>query len=116
MGLALKSCENKEELEKAVYSLAKRMSSVPKNQLWFNKLVINMVAEQMGNIKNAQTLASILDGASRHTPEGISFQKMAETYGFKKAVTQRDSGVDLNDVPFDGLGINDIKPELRSKL
>ncbi|PIK49062.1 putative enoyl-CoA hydratase domain-containing protein 3, mitochondrial-like [Apostichopus japonicus] len=49
------------------------------------------VAEQMG-LFQAQRLATLLDGMTRHSPEGVAFQKYAMEHGFKKAVKLRDSG------------------------
>lgn len=41
---------------------------------------------------NTQRLATLLDGMSRHTPEGVAFQTRAREVGFKQAVLERDSG------------------------
>ena len=94
IGLAMKCYDNKDLLYKQANKLALRISGVPSNQLWFNKLVINSFAESTsGSINNLQALASLLDGASRHTPEGIAFQKYAQEHGFKEAIKMRDYGM-----------------------
>jgi enoyl-CoA hydratase len=37
-------------------------------------------------------LATLFDGVARHSPEGRQFKAVAEKYGFKHAVHQRDHG------------------------
>jgi enoyl-CoA hydratase len=84
------------ELDAAVDRLALRMASVPKNQLLMQKLVINQAYENMG-LASTQLLATLLDGAARHTPEGLAFKARAEAVGFKQAVQERDSGAPIGD-------------------
>lgn len=71
--------------------LAARMASVPINQLAMQKLVINQASEQTGMMQT-QRLATIFDGITRHSPEGINFKTRAEAVGWKQAVTERDEG------------------------
>jgi len=78
-------------LEVTVDKLVQRMAAIPKNQLMMQKLVINKAYENLG-LTSIQTLAILLDGISRHTPEGCAFKKRAEEVGFKTAVLERDSG------------------------
>jgi enoyl-CoA hydratase len=40
-------------------------------------------------------LATVFDGITRHTPEGLWFKRYAEEHGFPAAVEWRDSGRDL---------------------
>ncbi|ELT89301.1 hypothetical protein CAPTEDRAFT_127607 [Capitella teleta] len=80
-----------EDLDSAVDSFVERIISVPTNQLFFQKQVINQVIEQMG-LLNTQRLATVFDGMSRHTPEGVAFHQRMQEIGFKKAVQERDSG------------------------
>lgn len=68
-----------------------RMVTVPKNQLWYQKAVVNHVIEQQG-LLSAQRLSTIFDGMSRHSSEGITFQKRCMDVGFKQAVQERDGG------------------------
>ncbi len=82
-----------EKLDEAVDSFVARMTAVPTNQLFFQKQVINNAVEQMG-LFQSQRLATLFDGMSRHTPEGVAFQERVHKVGFKKAVQERDQGVD----------------------
>src|SRR5690606_33527829 len=78
-------------LEQSVRSLAERIGSVPRGQLTMQKLVVNQVLESMG-LAQAQTLATLLDGITRHNPEGMWFRRYAQLHGYKDAVAWRDSG------------------------
>jgi enoyl-CoA hydratase len=82
------------DLDAAVDRLAQRMAGVPKNQLMMQKLLINQAYENMG-LATTQMLATLLDGAARHTPEGLAFKARAEAVGFKQAVQERDSGTPI---------------------
>ncbi|MEP3637602.1 MAG: crotonase/enoyl-CoA hydratase family protein [Paracoccaceae bacterium] len=91
MGLILKTVPS-EDLDKAVEDMADRMSSVPINQLAMQKLVINQAIEATG-LMNTQRLATIFDGITRHSPEGLNFKARSEDVGWKQAVDERDRGV-----------------------
>ncbi|MEO9515797.1 MAG: crotonase/enoyl-CoA hydratase family protein [Paracoccaceae bacterium] len=91
MGLILKAVPS-EDLDKAVEDMADRMSSVPINQLAMQKLVINQAVEATG-LMNTQRLATIFDGITRHSPEGLNFKARSEDVGWKQAVDERDRGV-----------------------
>ncbi|KAJ8039003.1 putative enoyl-CoA hydratase, mitochondrial [Holothuria leucospilota] len=90
MGLVLEAVPA-DKLDETVQKLADRMKTVPANQLFFQKQVVNQVAEQMG-LFQAQRLSSLFDGMTRHSPEGLAFQKYSLAHGFKNAVKLRDSG------------------------
>ncbi|AVO39777.1 crotonase/enoyl-CoA hydratase family protein [Pukyongiella litopenaei] len=90
MGLVLKAVPA-ERLDDAVEELAGRMATVPVNQLAMQKMVINQAIEQTG-LMQTQRLATIFDGITRHSPEGIHFKERAESRGWKQAVEERDSG------------------------
>ena len=90
LGLVLKAVPP-ESLDAEVEALAERMATVPVNQLMMQKLVINQAIEAMG-LKNTQLLATVFDGITRHSPEGLNFKKRAETVGWKEAVRDRDNG------------------------
>jgi enoyl-CoA hydratase len=60
------------------------------------KLVINQAVEAMG-LAAAQTLATVFDGVTRHSPEGFWFKRRAEQYGWQDAVAWRDSGRPMPD-------------------
>jgi enoyl-CoA hydratase len=78
-------------LDAAVEALAARMAGVPKNQLMMQKLMINQAYENMG-LANTQLIATLFDGITRHTPEGMWFKRHAEEHGFHAAVEWRDGG------------------------
>jgi enoyl-CoA hydratase len=78
-------------LDAEVDALAERMSAVPKNQLMMQKLMINQAYENMG-LASTQMIATLFDGITRHTPEGMWFKRYAEAHGFHAAVEWRDGG------------------------
>ncbi len=80
-----------DELDEAVEALAERMAGVPVNQLMMQKLMINQAIEAMG-LKQTQMFATLFDGMTRHSPEGLTFKKRAEEVGWKEAVRDRDLG------------------------
>ncbi len=90
MGLVLESVPL-DELDGRVDALAARMAGVPKNQLMMQKLMINQAYDNMG-LSNTQMFATLFDGITRHSPEGVWFKERAEQVGFKQAVRERDSG------------------------
>ena len=90
MGLVLKSVPD-EHLDGEVERFAKRMASVPINQLAMQKMLVNQAIEASG-IMNTQRLATIFDGISRHSPEGLNFKARVENVGWKQAVSERDQG------------------------
>jgi enoyl-CoA hydratase len=79
------------ELDAAVDALAERMAGVPKNQLMMQKLMINQAYENMG-LGTTQMIATLFDGITRHSPEGMWFKAYSEAHGFHEAVRLRDSG------------------------
>ena len=79
------------KLDAAVNALAKRIAGVPKNQLMMQKLMINQAYENMG-LASTQMIATLFDGITRHSPEGLWFKEYAEQNGFHEAVQWRDSG------------------------
>ncbi|MDT3737146.1 MAG: crotonase/enoyl-CoA hydratase family protein [Denitratisoma sp.] len=79
------------ELDAAVDALANRMAGVPKNQLMMQKLMINQAYENMG-LASTQMIATLFDGITRHSPEGMWFKAYSEEHGFHEAVRLRDSG------------------------
>jgi enoyl-CoA hydratase len=87
IGLVLKSVPAA-DLEEAVRLLTDRIKSVPKNQLWMCKQVVNGFVEDQLN--HAQRLATVFDGITRNSPEGVGFQRLSAEKGFKEAVRVRD--------------------------
>lgn len=90
MGLVLESVPEA-DLDARVDALAARMEGVPKNQLMMQKLMINQAIESMG-LTQTQMFATVFDGITRHSPEGVWFKQRAEEVGFQQAVRERDSG------------------------
>ncbi len=90
IGLVLKSVPA-DQLDEKADALAHRIATVPKNQLMMQKLVINQAIEAMGLV-NTQKLATVFDGITRHSPEGMAFKRRSEDRGWKEAVRERDLG------------------------
>jgi enoyl-CoA hydratase len=90
LGLVLKAVPAS-DLDAEVERLAERIATVPVNQLMMQKLVVNQAIEAMG-LRNTQMLATVFDGITRHSPEGLAFKQRAETVGWKEAVRDRDQG------------------------
>ena len=56
-----------------------------------HKLTINQAVDAMG-LEQTQMFATVFDGITRHSPEGLWFKRYAEKFGFQAAVEWRDSG------------------------
>jgi enoyl-CoA hydratase len=96
MGLCIEAVPA-DELDDAVERWARRMAGVPKNQLMMQKLMINQAFDNMG-LANTQMIATLFDGITRHSPEGMAFKARAEDVGFKQAVKERDGGEYLDEL------------------
>ena len=79
------------ELDACVARWVERIAGVPQNQLMMQKLMINQAVDAMG-LENTQRFATLFDGITRHSPEGLWFKRYAEAHGFQAAVEWRDSG------------------------
>ena len=79
------------ELDAATNRLAERIAGVPRSHLAMHKLIVNQQMLTAG-LEQAQTLATVFDGVTRHNPEGMWFRRQAQLEGFKSAVEWRDSG------------------------
>lgn len=90
LGLVLESVP-RAQLDARVAELAARMAGVPRNQLMMQKLMINQAYENMG-LASTQMTATLFDGITRHSPEGVWFKQRAEEAGFKQAIQERDGG------------------------
>jgi enoyl-CoA hydratase len=77
------------KLEEAALALARRVALLPSNQLQMMKLLVNQAIEQMG-LATTQLVGTLLDGAARHTPEGMQFTAAA-TADLRAAIAQRDA-------------------------
>lgn len=78
-------------LDERVSRLVDRIKGVPRNQLMMQKLMVNQAYDNMG-LQSTQMLATLFDGITRHSPEGIWFKERSEEVGFQEAVRERDSG------------------------
>ena len=79
-----------EQLAATVDEMARRMATIPLNQLVMSKLLVNQAYENMG-LRTTQILGTVFDGIARHTPEGIAWRDMAMDIGFREAVRRRDT-------------------------
>ena len=95
MGLILEAVPEA-DLDARVDELANRMTGVPRNQLMMQKLLVNQAYENMG-LNTTQMFATLFDGITRHSPEGVWFKERAETVGFQQAVKERDGGGPIAD-------------------
>jgi enoyl-CoA hydratase len=78
-----------DELDAAALELARRVARLPANQLHMMKLLVNQAYEQMG-LGVTQLIGTLLDGAARHTPEGLAFSRAA-LEDVRRAVAERDA-------------------------
>jgi enoyl-CoA hydratase len=78
-----------QELDDAAMALAARVARLPANQLHMMKLLVNQAFEQMG-LATTQLVGTLLDGAARHTPEGVAFSRRAME-DVRGAVRERDA-------------------------
>jgi len=83
-----------ERLDAEVAAMCDRMKAVPKSQLWMQKAAINAAYDNMG-MRTVQTIATVFDGLTRHSPEGLWFKSRAEEAGFHQAISERDSGAPI---------------------
>jgi enoyl-CoA hydratase len=93
LGLVLEAVP-RADLDARVSALAERIAAVPKNQLLMQKMLVNQAYDAMG-LANTQRFATLFDGITRHSPEGVWFKQRAEQAGFKQAVKERDSGAPI---------------------
>jgi enoyl-CoA hydratase len=77
------------ELEQAGLALARRVALLPHNQAHMMKLLVNQAFEQMG-LHTTQLVGTLLDGAARHTPEGVAFTRRG-LEDVRGAVAERDA-------------------------
>lgn len=82
------------ELDDAVDRWVARISAIPRNQLAMQKLALNQAYANMG-LHTTQLVATLFDGASRHTAEGLAFRRRTQEVGWKGAVAERDSGAPI---------------------
>ncbi|WP_341705842.1 hypothetical protein, partial [Ferrovibrio sp.] len=63
----------------------------PTHQLTMQKKMIKQAYDNIP-LNTTQTLATLFDGITRHSPEGVAFKARCEQIGFKAAVKERDAG------------------------
>ena len=79
-----------ENLSETVDEMARKLVTIPSNQLAMSKLLVNQAFENMG-LRTTQMIGTLFDGIARHTPEGVEWRDMAMREGFREAVRHRDS-------------------------
>jgi enoyl-CoA hydratase len=89
LGLASKAVPA-DDLARTVDEMARRLATIPTSQLAMSKLLVNQAYENMG-LRTSQTIGTMMDGAARHTPEGIAWRDLAMKEGFREAVRRRDA-------------------------
>jgi enoyl-CoA hydratase len=77
------------ELPSVVDEMARKLATIPANQLAMSKLLVNQAYENMG-LRTTQVLGTFFDGIARHTPEGVEWRDLAMKEGFREAVRRRD--------------------------
>jgi enoyl-CoA hydratase len=77
------------ELDEAGLALSRRVALLPHNQAHMMKLLVNQAFEQMG-LHTTQLVGTLLDGAARHTPEGVVFTQRG-LQDVRGAVAERDA-------------------------
>ncbi len=90
-----------ELLDERTEILLERIARVPVNQLMMMKLLVNQTLYAEG-LHTTQVLGTLLDGITRHTAEGYTFQRRAAEAGFREAVRERDE-------PFGDVGRSTFK-------
>jgi len=78
------------ELPSVVDEMARKLATIPANQLALSKLLVNQAYENMG-LRTTQLIGTFFDGIARHTPEGIAWRDLAMKEGFREAVRRRDA-------------------------
>ena len=88
IGLILETVPD-DRLQAHAMAFARRMATLPTNQLVMLKLLCNQTAENMG-LTSSRTLGTLFDGIARHTQEGLDFVTRSQEVGFRQAVRERD--------------------------
>jgi len=89
IGLASKAVPA-EQLPSVVDEMARKLATIPANQLAMSKLLVNQAYENMG-LRSTQLIGTFFDGIARHTPEGVAWRDLAMKEGFREAVRRRDA-------------------------
>jgi enoyl-CoA hydratase len=78
-----------DEIGEAIEAEARRMASIPANQLALNKMLINQAFENMG-LRTSQMLGTFFDGVTRHTEEAYRWEEDITERGLRTVVAERD--------------------------
>jgi enoyl-CoA hydratase len=79
------------ELAEHATALARRMATLPLNQLQMLKLACNEVARHVYEPDASRLLGCFLDGVARHTQEGNDWVQRAQEIGWREVVRERDA-------------------------
>ncbi len=83
-------CVPDDELHDHAVALARRMATLPLNQLQMMKWMLNDVARHQYQPDTSRLLGFLFDGVARHTQEGLDFVARAQEVGWREAVRERD--------------------------
>ena len=78
-----------EQLSAAAEAEARRLATIPANQLALNKLLINQAFENMG-LRTTQMLGTFFDGIARHTEEALQWAEDIQQRGVRDVIADRD--------------------------
>jgi len=77
------------KLSAATEAEARRLATIPANQLALNKLLINQAYENMG-LRTTQMLGTFFDGIARHTEEALQWAEDINQRGLRHIIADRD--------------------------
>ena len=89
LGLVLE-CVADDALQGHALALARRIASLPLEQLQMIKWALHDTARQMYAPDSSRLLGCLFDGVARHTQEGLDFVARSVDVGFRQAVRERD--------------------------
>ncbi len=78
-----------DELSAAAESEARRLATIPGNQMALNKMLINQAYENMG-LRTTQMLGTFFDGMTRHTEEALQWGEDVAERGLRNVIADRD--------------------------
>lgn len=87
IGLISEICPDA-ELDAAVDRFARKLATVPSNQMALNKILLNQAFENMG-LATSQLVGTMFDGIARHTPEALKWERTLMK-GVQRALAARD--------------------------
>jgi enoyl-CoA hydratase len=78
-----------DELSAAAEAEARRLATIPGNQMALNKMLINQAYENMG-LRTTQMLGTFFDGMTCHTEEALQWGEEVAERGLRDVVADRD--------------------------